>query len=181
MNLNEIIVASLTRLHRGTGTQTIETYRNAFINSANRAMKIMAQRFRQCRKETVTLTDSVLDTADLERQCIRIVDVRVDDESIDFYQDYPGSSEFVCDTNETSVDVIYEYYPKPLADLIDIPELPEHMHDIIPYYVVACERCGGDPETQGTSSADFQLFHSQLAELERSTRGDPRSYKLLNY
>jgi hypothetical protein len=55
------------------------------------------------------------------------------------------------------------------------------MHDLITHYVVACERCGGDPETQGTSSADFQLFNEGLREILRETRGEPRSYNLLNY
>lgn len=181
MNLNGIITAALNRLHRYPNQQTIDNYQAAFTDYANRAIKIMALRFRQCRKETVTLVDGAFNVADLERQCIRIVEVRAKNGTIGFYQDYPGSGVFKCDTNEPAVDVIYEYYPALLANVTDTPELPSHMHDIIPFYIVACERCGGDPNTQGTASADFQLFNTQLAELERSARGDPQSYKLLNY
>ena len=45
----------------------------------------------------------------------------------------------------------------------------------------ACDRCGGDPNTQSTASADFQMFNAALGAILPASRGEPRSYKLKNY
>lgn len=182
MTLNEIIASSLGRLNRGTDEQTIDFYRFTFTDYANRAIKKLAYRFKQCRKETVELDNShAFDVKSLQRGCYKIMDVRAAGKSVDFWQEPMGSGFFMCDTKETAVDVVYQFVPPRISASADRPELPEHMHDLIPLYVVACERCGGDPETQGTASADFQLFNDGIQELQRETRGEPRSYKLLNY
>lgn len=182
MTLNEIMVSALQRLHYGSDTQTVETYRDAFADYANRAIRMIALRFKQNRKETVELSaDGTFNVTSLARECLRITEVRAADSSVDYWQDVPGSGEFSCDTEAGSVDVIYRFVPKPLENTIDVPELPGHLHDMIVHYVVACERCGGDPDTQDTASADFSLFNTCLAKIQPASRGEPRSYKLNNY
>ena len=181
MTLNEIIVASLLRLNRGTDTQTIRTYRDVFTDSANKAIRKIALRYKQSRKETIVLSDGSFNVRALSRNCIRIDEVRSSGKAIDFWQDPPGSGIVFCNTESNSVDVVYRYLPERLSSTTDTPDLPEYAHDLIVHYVVACERCGGDPGTQGTASADFQMFQTGLAELGRSNMGEPRSYKLLNY
>ena len=182
MTLAEITASALQRLHYGSDTQTVETYRDAFADYANRAIRKIAARFKQNRKDTVQLSDAdTFNVNDLSRECIRITEVRANGSSIDFWQDVPGSGEFSCDTDADSVDVVYRFVPKPLENTIDVPELPGHLHDMIVYYVVACERAGGDPGTQKTSSVDFQLFNACLADIRPASRGEPRSFKLNNY
>lgn len=182
MTLNEIIAASLGRLGRGTDEQTIDFYRHTFTDYANRAIKKIALEFKQHRKEAVELDeDGMFDVKSLARGCYAISEVRAAGKSVDFWQEPLGSGFFMCDTKEPTVDVFYRFVPARVSASADVPELPEYMHDLIPLYVVACERCGGDPDTQGTASADFQLFNEGLRELLRETRGEPRSYKLLNY
>lgn len=182
MTLNEIIAAALGRLGRGNDEQTIDHYRSTFTDYANRAVKKISLKFKQTRKETIVLDEEYMfSVGDLSRQCYKILAVRAAGKHVDFFQDPPGSGDFVCRTKEPEVDVTYRFVPNKLSAPSDVPELPEYMHDIIVHYIVACERCGGDPETQGTSSADFQLFNQELSELLRETRGEPRSYKLMNY
>ena len=182
MTLNEIIAAALGRLERGTDAQTIKNYRAEFTDYANKALKKIALKFKQTKKETVLLDEEHgFDVSDLTHGCYKIMEVRAKGRPVDFWQEPLGSGYFLCETKEESVDVIYRYVLKRLSSSTDVPELPEYMHDIIVHYVVACARCGGDPETQGTSSADFQLFNQELSELLRETRGEPRSYKLMNY
>lgn len=182
MTLNEIMVSSLQRLRYGTDTQTVENYRDVFADYANRAVRMIAERFKQNRKETVRLSDDdTFNVAELARECIRITDVRASGASIDYWQDIPGSGVFSCDTGADSVDVVYRYVPKRLENIIDVPELPTHLHDMIVHYVVACERCGGDPDTQGTASADYQMFNSALSQIHPASRGEPRAFKLNNY
>lgn len=182
MTLAEIVDSALHRLHYGADTQTVNTYRDAFTDYANRAIRKIAVRFKQNRKETVQLSDEdTFNVSDLSRECIRITEVRANGSAVDFWQDVPGSGEFSCDTDADSVDVIYRFMPKPLENVIDAPELPSHLHDMIVHYVVACERCGGDPDTQQTASADFQMFNACLSEMRPASRGEPRSFKLNNY
>lgn len=182
MTLNEIMASALQRLRYGTDTQTVETYRDAFADYANRAVRKIANRYKQSRKETVELTDAdTFDANALSRGCLHIDEVRASGRAVDFWQDVPGSGEFTCDTDADSVEVVYRFVPKQLENPIDVPELPAHLHDMIVHYVVACERCGGDPSTQGTSSADFQMFNAALSDINPASRGEARSYKLLNY
>lgn len=182
MTLNEIMVSALQRLHYGTDTQTVENYRDAFADYANRAIRMIATRYKQNRKETVQLSDNdTFNVSDLARHCVRVTEVRAGGSSVDYWQDVPGSGEFTCDTDADSVDVVYRFVPKPLENTIDVPELPGHLHDMIVHYVVACERCGGDPDTQGTASADFQMFNAALSQIQPASRGEPRSFKLTNY
>ena len=182
MTLNEIVAEALGRLGRDTGMQTIDNYRQTFAVYANRAIRKIALKFKQTRKETVELEeDHGFDLSQLSHECYMVLEVRANGRSVDYYQEPHGSGYFICATEEPQVDVIYRFVPNKLAAPSSVPELPEYMHDLITHYVVACERCGGDPETQGTASADFQLFNEGLHEILREARGEPRSYNLLNY
>lgn len=184
MTLDEIIVSALRRLDRGTDTQTIQDYRPVFTVYANKACKKIAEEYKGCRKEEIELDeDCSFNVNDLERGCYKIVKIR--DRSrrpfVEFWQDPPGSGIVVVDTQDPVVSVTYRYVPKEMSSTIDVPEIPEIFHDIIPYYIVACERAGGDPQTQSTASVDYQLFNDQVARMCRSHLGEFRAYELKNY
>lgn len=182
MTLDEIIVSALRRLDRGVDTQTITDYRSLFTMYANKAVKLIAEEYKACRKESVTLdSDSSFDVTTLERECMKIVKITDADGTLDWWQDPPGSGIVVVDTKQPQVSVTYRFVPQELSSTVDVPELPSMFHDIIPYYIVACERAGGDPQTQSTASIDFQLFNQQLDLMCRSHLGERRAYELLNY
>lgn len=88
---------------------------------------------------------------------------------------------------DTPVFVEYRHVPQPmdassLSNLEpDSPELPWHLHALIPLYVRAREQCGQDPSTQGTSSAYFSLFNQKVYQLQRETLATPKSFALKNY
>lgn len=181
MTLNDIISTSLTMLERGTDAQTIDHYRAQFTKYANDAVMEILSRVKQQRKNTVTLVDGAFSVDDLDRDCIRVTSVLVDGKPVEYWQDAYGSGTFKVDTDKAETVVSYRFIPKEMSSSTDVPELPAHMHRLIPYYVVACQRCGGDPATQGTASAHFSIFNNMVRALERETRGEPQSFRLLNY
>lgn len=181
MTCTEIVVAALDRLGRGTDDQTVDNYWATFLQYANRAIRIIARKYKACRKETVPLTDGVFSTDQLERECVKIVRVVANGQSVGFEQDVDGSGEFTCNTTATEATVYYRFLPKLVVSHIEEPELPRHMHVLITHYIVACERCGGDPDTQGTSSADFEIFNSLVAAIESCKLGQASAYTLDNY
>ena len=88
------------------------------------------------------------------------------------------------------VSVEYRYVPNPMSasslnaqfpNVIDSPDLPEYLHELIPLYVRAREQCGQDPSTQGTSSAYFSLFNQKVYQLQRETLATPDSFQFKNY
>lgn len=181
MTLNDIISTSLVMLERGTDAHTIDHYRAQFTKYANDAVEEIIQRIKQERKETVTLTDGAFSINDLERECIRVTSITVNGQPVFYQQDPEGSGLFVVAPSATEAVVTYRFVPKAMSSSTDTPELPSYMHSVIPYYVVACQRCGGDPDTQGTASAHFSIFNNKVRNLERIHRGEPRSFQILNY
>lgn len=88
------------------------------------------------------------------------------------------------------VAVEYLYVPKPMdadslnavaPETVDSPDLPAHLHELIPLYVRAREQCGQDPSLQGTSSAFFSLFNQKVYQLQRETLATPDSFQFKNY
>lgn len=182
MTLNDIISSSLTMLERGADAQTIDHYRAQFTKYANDAVFELARRFKQQRRETVALMDGTFDVAQLSRECLRVTQVLVDGKPVLYRQNPWGSGVFrVAASGAEEAEVHYRFVPRDMESSTDVPELPAYMHRLIPYYVAACQRCGGDPDTQGTSSAHFALFNSMVSNLQRETRGEPQSFRLLHY
>lgn len=184
MTLTEIMVAALSRLERGTDTQTIARHRDNFVLYANKAIRMISDRYRPCRKQTVNVTNSTITIADFDREPIRINKVLVADTEVYYEQTYDGSGVFEIDygnATAATADVIYRFAPAKISNSKDVPELPAYMHDIIVNYIVACVRAGGDPSTQASSSVDFQMFNQQLMDIKPSTLGQPSSKVLKNY
>lgn len=183
MTLNDIISAALLMLERGTDAQTIENYRDQFTKYANDAVYEISLRFKQQKKETVPLIERSFSVSDLSRDCLRVTEVLVNGKKVDYWQDPHGSGTFKVAANDEAEEAVvaYRYVPKEMTSPTDVPELPDYQHRLIPYYVVACQRCGGDPSTQDTASAHFALFNNKVSQLQRETRAEPRSYKLIHY
>ena len=132
-------------------------------------------------EETLTLTDSQFDLTDLDYGCIKIMSVSDSTGEIVYYQDPEGSETYTCNTEEATVDVVYQYYPATLTTGSETPDVPNVIHDAIPHYIVACYRAGGDPDTQSTASIDYQLFNAALKELGTAVTSNPRSSRIKNW
>lgn len=180
MTLNDIIVSALRQLERGTSAQTIDKYRAVFTDYANAGVRRLARRFKVTREDEIQLEDGCFDLLDLSRDCLKIVEISEDGKKRRFDRVYTGRIR-VCNAKpDAVVKVFYRFLPREMTSTSDVPELPNHIQRALPYFVVACQRCGGDPDTQGTSSAHFSLFNSEVAMIERETMGDFKSTKLLN-
>lgn len=181
MTLNDIIVSALRQLERGTSAQTIDKYRDVFTDYANSGVRRLARRFKVTRMDEVTLQDKRFSLDALSRDCLRIMDIEAEDgKKRPFDKEYTGHFRVMGVKPEEKVKVIYRFMPKEMTSTSDVPELPSYIQRAIPYYVVGCQRCGGDPDTQGTASAHFSLFNTEVAMIERETMGDFKSTKLLN-
>ena len=94
----------------------------------------------------------------------------------------------VKDGDYVAVEYLYVPTPMDVSSLEneapaepDSPDLPEHLHSLIPLYVRAREQCGQDPSLQGTSSAYFSLFNQKVYQLQRETLATPDSFQFKNY
>ena len=181
MTLGEIIQKSLQRLEFGDDPQAVESYEAIFTSYANQAIRKIARKYGKTRKETLTLTDSQFELTDLDYGCIKIMSVSDSTGEIVYYQDPEGSEIYTCDTEEATVDVVYQYYPATLTTGSETPDVPSVIHDAIPHYIVACYRAGGDPDTQSTASIDYQLFNAAIKELGTAVTSNPRSSRIKNW
>jgi len=184
MTLLDIIKAVLVDLDRGTATDTVSMYTEKFTAYANEACQEIANRFKACREEEVTLDSaSSFDVTTLTRGCARVTRVRDAAKVYDYYQPVHGGTVVIVRDADPGASVVVEYrfIPMSMSSTSDTPDLPAYQHALIPLYVRAREQCGQDPRTQGTASAFFSLFNSKIADLEREARAMPDSFKLDNY
>jgi len=181
MTLGEIIQKSLQRLEFGSDPQAVEAMEPIFTAYANQAIRKIALQYRKTRKQTLTLVDSQFLLSSLTYGCIKIVSVSDSTGDIVYYQDPVGSETYTCETEEATVDVVYQYYPATLTMRSETPDVPLSIHDAITHYIVACYRAGGDPDTQATASIDYQLFSVALKGLGTATTSNPRSSKIKNW
>lgn len=162
MTLQDIITQSLHRLKRSADGLSLKKYTPEFLYSVNEGVKLIAQRYRQSRKNTVALTNGVFSKTLLTNRAYEIIDVQAAGVSVSFSEEYAGSGTYAVDTTATSVDVIYRFVPADLTNSIDEPDIPEEYHGMLVNYVVANERANGDPDLQATAATDFNLFSSKL-------------------
>jgi hypothetical protein len=185
MTLNEIITKSLAIMERSTDSESLSMYRAQMTVYANDAVRKIAERYKGAKTETLTLTNGTFDISALTRQPTKIISVISGDKPVWFYQKTEGTGVFTCEglpNGAATVDVTYRFVPKMLIGNNDVPELPLYTHDIIPYYVVACERASaGDGDTQAAASVYFQLWNAGLANVKSAHMGEPGSYALINY
>lgn len=171
MTLNEIIATSLGMLDRGTDAQTIESYSTKFTAYANSAIKIIAEAYRPQRTETVE-SENGFDLSKLKRSCIVVKAVRQNGKNVKF--GFASMERMWCEASG-EVEVTYIFYPAPLVNATDKPELPESAHGLIPEYVAA-RQLGND----SNATIHYQEFNRGLLKLPPSHRGDAEGYRFKN-
>ena len=190
MTLTEIMASALQRLGRGNDPQTIEAYRDVFADYANEAVRQIAERFIAQRAEEVDLnTDDdgrqYAKLSDLSHGCRRVEGIVVNGKPRPYIQIPQGTAEFYVYLREKQpaekATVYYRPIPATLENTVDVPEVPEYTHYLIVHWIVGMERAGGDPNMQGTSGIDFQLFNQGLNSITNAHYGEPRGNRLLGY
>lgn len=183
MTLNDIIVAALRYLERGSNAQTIDKYRDAFTDYANAGIRRLAIRFKLTRSDEIVLDAKKRFNVNLlPRQCMVIEKITdADGTSLTWDEITTGVIEVSsAAAPETTVEVFYRYIPKELSSSSDTPELPAYMHSAIPYFVVGCQRSGGDGDSQPTAAVYFELFQREVNNIQNSHYGAAKSYTLKN-
>ena len=211
MNLREIIEATLIELDRGTEADTVAMYAKKFTMYANEAVNEIARRFKACTLNYTELEGNPvgfdITSSDFDHACKRIVRVlpatvtesggvisftaHFDKRPYEFKQIVHGTPYIHVWGNDAkagdAIAVEYLYVPNPMTVESleglepDSPDLPPHLHELIPLYVRAREQCGQDPALQGTSSAYFSLFNQKVYQLQRETLATPDSFQFKNY
>ena len=187
MNLFGIMMDAAAELRLGVDTATITHYRPEFRMYANDAIFVISDKFRQTRKEPVTLdSDCVFKTTDLDRGCLRIEKVTDSrGNTIQWEQVQRGGTEIRCVSALVapgdSVDVTYRFMPARLVNDGDVPELPEFAHCLIPHYVAAQHRFSQDGDVAGMGAYQMQVFNQMLAKIAPDHLGDERAYQLHHY
>lgn len=178
MTLNDIIYSALRQLERGTDAQTVDKYRDVFTDYANAALFEIAERLKPSYISEVTLDDKGrLDLNTLPRTCVYIESVTDENDSeMSWSEIYTGTIEVTNGENKT-VNVLYRYIPVDLTSSSDEPQLPEYMHKVIPYYIVACHKQDTNTETEYDY---FTQFYRHLARLSNMHVKDAAKLKLIN-
>ena len=169
MTLNDIITAALLQLDRGHDPVTLERWRNKLTRFVNDGVQDLACAFKPTRREEARLDGSMLDTATLERPCLKVVAV-LDGESGVALRHTPEDASGVMSVRAVgTATVVYQYLPREVNQPGDVPELPETLHPLIVLYAVARERMSGDVSTQGGANAYLQLYEAGKARLLSAT------------
>ena len=173
MTLNDIIVAALAQLERGSNALNVERYRQPFTAYINEAIIDIAESLKLYRTDTVALVDGKF--SGLPYVPTKIIGVYADGVPIPWgYGDADG--EYVVDVDAVSVSVRYNYIPKPIKDSADTPPVPEYLHPAIVDYVIACDKGSGDPTVQGGSAIYFQRYQLMKSKLTKGRRTKIRNY-----
>lgn len=178
MTLTDIIVSALQQTRRGDDSQTIKAYRDRYTQYANEAQQDLAKDFPIYRKENILIEGNTLDVSLLQRWCTKLLSITKDGKAIPF--DASSDTGIIVVAENGEITVHYRYLPKPLENLTDVPEIPEHLHRCMVTYVVARDITEGDASTQGGASVYFQLYNDQKQKLMRGGLGTPSAYKIMN-
>lgn len=174
-----MIYSALRQLERGTDAQTVDKYRDVFTDYANAALFEIAKRLRPSYISKVTLDkNGRLDINTLPRACMyieTISDAETGSEMA-WSEIYTGTVE-VTNGADKEVNVFYRYIPIDLTSPTDEPQLPEYMHKIIPYYIVACHKQDTNTETEYDY---FTQFYRHLAQISNMHVKDASKLKLIN-
>lgn len=167
MTLNEIIISALDQLDRGHDPVTLEKWRSKLTRFANDAVLDLSVTFKPLRRENARLSGSVLDTAALDRPCIKVDNILKNGFPV---RHSPMDASGIISVREVGeITVVYQYIPAELKRATDTPELPNHLHPLIALYVAGRERMSGDVSTQSGSNPYMQRYELAKARILAGT------------
>ena len=176
MTLNDILTAALAQLDRGCDPQTVAAFGGRLTGFANEAQNDLARAVGFCRTDEAQPDAGVLNTADLPRNCIRVLKTVQLGREVRFSRAESGRIALPYDA---PVTVTYRCEPRPMSLPGDVSELPPSVHGLIVSYVVARERMAGDPTAQRGANIYLSMYEAAKAKL-RPHMGDAESYRLIN-
>ncbi|MEZ4627429.1 MAG: hypothetical protein R2912_04875 [Eubacteriales bacterium] len=178
MTLKELLTGALLQLDRGTDAQTLESWRDKLTRYLNDAMIDLTSELQPRRSDTLTLTNGVLDLANLPRNVVKVIALSRAGTRLPFY--YGASTELlrVPAVTDGEVLVTYRYMPPALKVDTDVPELPEWSHGAMIGYGQR-ERASGDAGSIASARACFELYNA-AKRMMRAHRGELDAYAIEN-
>lgn len=191
MNLNAILEEAGALLNLGIDVASSQVYFVRFRKYANDAVRLIAKRFKENRRDVVDLDEeNCFDLGYLNRTPLKIEKIMLVDKEFPLYwEQVDGRGTGIIrvyfpkdlDPIPKQVAVRYTYEPRRLETGEDIPEVPEFSHYLIPYFIAGMHE--GHTTSRGRLIANYQMqfFNEQLAQLEREQYGERRTYQLKGY
>lgn len=179
MTLNDIIVSALIQTGRGHDAQTMDTWRDKLTGFANDAIADLALTIKPVRTEKAAINGGRIDCGALERECIRVMKVKLGGRELNFCTDDEAAAGIITEKAEGEAEITYRYMPRQLSAATDEPELPAICQPLIVTYVVARERASGDAGSQRGGNIYFQLYETGKLKL-RAHLGGGEAYKIKN-
>jgi len=177
MTLISIISQALTTMGRSTDAQSMEAWKDKLTIFANDGAKDVAKYLQLRKTETITAVDQKIDVNDLSCTCIKVCKVKQGGSELDFNQS--GDYEHIDVGTDGDVDVEYRYLPAEMAEDIDEPGIPAHLHHLLIPYVVYREHMTADPTMQRRSDLFWQTYWQGLMNAKKN-QGEVNTYKLRN-
>jgi hypothetical protein len=177
MTLVSIITNALATIGRSTDAQSMDAWKQKFTIFANDGAKDLAHYLQLRRTDTITATDNQIDINDLPFDCEKVVSVKQNGSDLSFTRGNASNKINVGVNGD--VEVEYRYLPKDMADDIDQPGIPEHLHHLIIPYVVFKEHMTADPNTQRRADMYWQDYDKGRRDAKK-TYGEEDTYKIYN-
>ena len=92
MTLNDIIVNALMQMDRGHDAQTLDIWRDKLTGFANDAIADLAMTIKPVRTEKAEIDNSCIDCSRLQRECVKVVRVRINGRDMPFYGTMPTAA-----------------------------------------------------------------------------------------
>ena len=177
MTLIEIITQALTVLNRSTDAQSMEDWKGKLTIFANDGTKDLANELQLTMTDTVTVEDRQIALNKLTHSCVKVVSVSQNGTELTFVLAPDSAHVSVPATGE--VQVKYRYIPNAMADDIDTPGIPEHLHHLLVPYVVFREHMTADPTMQRRADIFFEMYDRGKREAKH-TNGEYDTYRFRN-
>lgn len=177
MTLISIITEALITMGRSTDAQSMEAWKDKLTIFANDGAKAIAEYLQLRKTETITAEDGQIDIRNLSNTCIKVCKVEQDGSELTFNQGPDSNHVDVGAVGDVSVE--YRYLPDNMAEDIDTPGIPEHLHRILVPYVIYREHMTADPTMQRRSDMFYQEYRSMLKDAKK-TLGEINTYTIKN-
>ena len=179
VTLREMMTGALVQLDRGADAQTMEQWRDKLTRFLNDALVDLAFELQLRRTDPLQLTGGTADTAELPRQCVKVLSLRRDGVRYPFYYGAGTSKLHVPGLGDGPVEITYRYLPAVLDADTDAPEIPAQWHSAMVTYAVGRERAAGDAASIQAAKVCFELYQAVKRSM-RTHLGEAEAYRIVN-
>ena len=168
MTTLQLMEMTLRKLDRPTDSDTVTLYKERLLGYLNEAMLDLTGEFRPWRRDDLTVTGGQADLSGLPRTCLKVLAARIDGQRHLFYYGSTRGTLLFPGVGDGTVEITYRYQPDLLAQLTDVPQLPEGLQGLLVEYAAARERSRFDAASQNAARIDLTLYREMKGKLKRN-------------